>query len=773
VIRGEEGPDLDDVLRRSAAGARGELSDLLGSIAGLGRADRRREAARALRMLREDRSSGPPEARTAPPRRRRAPRPRPLPPDVEPIDLPVESLPGIGPKAAQALRGQLVRTVGDLLELLPRRYEDRRRVVEVPDLREGVWAVVQGEVVHSRMRGPPWSRRVELRIESGGAGVDVVFFHARPGMSERFARGVAARLAGVPRRHGEGLQIAHPEIVAVGDEASEPGRVTARYPIVRGVAPRSLAKAVAAALDRPIPEVLPASLRDELGLPDRRTALAEIHRPSGEIDAASLAALEARATPAHRLLAAEELLLHEVVAAGRRAESEAARATPLRPGDAFSRVEAILPFVPTRAQRRVSAEILADLATDRPMRRLLQGDVGSGKTVVALAAIAAALDAGRQAAIMAPTEILAVQHARTLRGWVDALGHRLALVLGSQKSSERRKVRRDLELGSALLAIGTHALLTQSVDLPRLGLCVVDEQHRFGVAQRLALVEKGAAPHLLVMTATPIPRSLALALHGDLALSTLDERPPGRTPPATTVHGPKERERVYDAVQEALDRGERGFVVCPLVEDSEFSEAPGAVPLHEELARRFDRHAVALLHGRLGPEQKLAAMEEFAAGRARLLVATTIVEVGIDVPDATFVVVDGAERLGLSALHQIRGRVGRGGGPSRCLLVHGDVEPPSAGRLQDFAATDDGFEVAEIDLRVRGPGELWGLRQSGAGSGFAFADPLRDLPLIEPVRRAAREIRAADPDLADSPRIAEAVRRRWPVTGRPVREDAG
>ncbi len=775
VIRGEEGPDLDDVLRGLRGDADpGELSQVLASLAGLGRADRRREAARALRLLREAPTSKPAELGEAPARRRRAPKAAAIDDDLAPIDRPVHSLPGIGAKAAEALAKHFVHTVGELLELLPRRYEDRRKVVLVPALEEGVWAVVQANVVHSRLRGPPWSRRIELVVESGGAELDVVFFHARPGMGERFVPGVAVRLAGVPRHHGDGLQIAHPEVVAVGDEATGEGRVAPRYSMVRGVAPRSLAKAIGAALELPIPEVLPASLRDSLGLPERRTALAEIHSPSAQIDARSLAALEARTTSAHRLLAAEELFLHEVVAAGRQVEAGLARATALGGGArALSKVEGVLPFALTAAQRRVAGEILSDLATPRPMRRLLQGDVGSGKTVVALTAIVAALDAGKQAAIMAPTEILAVQHARTLRPWLDALGHRLALVIGSQKSGERKKVRRGLQLGSAGLAIGTHALLTRSVDLPRLAVCVVDEQHRFGVAQRLRLVEKGESPHLLVMTATPIPRSLALALHGDLALSTLDERPPGRRAPQTSVHGPKERGGVYRVVEEALDRGERGFVICPLVEESEFSEAPGAVPLHEELARRFERHTVALLHGRLGPQEKLTAMEDFAAGRARLLVATTIVEVGIDVPDATFVVVDGAERFGLSQLHQIRGRVGRGGGESRCLVVHGDVEPQSIARLRSFAATDDGFEVAEIDLRVRGPGELSGLRQSGAGTGFAFADPLRDIDLLGPVRQAARDALAADPELLGSGAIARAAQRRWPVVGRPVRQDAG
>jgi ATP-dependent DNA helicase RecG len=416
---------------------------------------------------------------------------------------------------------------------------------------------------------------------------------------------------------------------------------------------------------------------------------------------------------------------------------------------AIARARAALGFALTSAQARVVEEISADLRTAHPMRRLLQGDVGSGKTAVAMLAAAHAVSASAQVAFMAPTEVLAEQHFRALEPLSQAMGLRAALMLGGERASHRKRARKELAEGRIDLVVGTHALLSEGVQFARLRLAIVDEQHRFGVGQRLRLVDKagGLAPHLLVMTATPIPRSLALTLHGDLAASVLDEMPPGRIPPVTRAYRSSERGEALRQLERGLDKGGQAFVICPAIEPNEETGVRSALEAFDELSQRFARHGVALLHGQLAPEQKQQAMERFTRGEARVLVSTTIVEVGVDVAAANVILIEHAERFGLAQLHQLRGRVGRAGQRSACLLVHEAASEEARERVRILCECSDGFRIAEEDLRLRGPGELFGRKQSGL-PGFRYGDLRRDLPLLQQAQALAQTLIARDPGLS-------------------------
>ena len=703
---------------------------------------------------------------------------------------PVETLPGVGKVIGQALRRRGIETTGDLVFVFPRRYDDERAITTIGDLVEGERQVTVGQVAAVRASGYGRHRRVEVTLEplpEHGSGVHallrLVWFKAPPGVVNRYERGATVRASGLVDSYRGALQMAHPDTSIVsGEEDAELG-IAPRYPDVPGVAPRTLARAVRAAVQRHAHELegaVPTRVQEEEGIGSLSAAIEALHFPPREMDDATLDRWNARSTEHHARLAFEEFFLLEIALHRRRVEESAVRAEPLVPEHGpRERAVSALPFALTPAQQRVTAEIAADLESDRPMRRLLQGDVGSGKTAVAMLAAAHAVAAGAQVAFMSPTEILAEQHFRSFEPIARALGLRITLVVGGARASHRRKVIEGLAAGTIDVAVGTHALLTEGVQFRRLRLVMVDEQHRFGVGQRLRLVQKGASegeqvsPHLLVMTATPIPRSLALALYGDLDVSVVDEMPPGRIAPVTRQYPRAKREEALRQLDRALEAGGQAYVICPLVEESEESDLRDATTTHEEMQARFGTERVELMHGRLKDEDRQRAMSRFARGEAKVLVATTVVEVGVDVPAANVVMIEHAERFGLAQLHQLRGRVGRGGQRSACLLVHEARTEDAVARISVLCETNDGFRIAEEDLRIRGPGELFGRKQSGL-PGFRFGDLRRDLPLLSRAREAARRVYERDPDLAlPENAVARSAIERLEREQQVVREEAG
>jgi len=666
-------------------------------------------------------------------------------------DRPVETLPGIGKVSGVALRTRGVETVGDLIWLLPLGYRDERRVLSIAELEVGSHQLTAGTV--ESVRGGRRMAQVTLRDLEGDAQLRLVWFNSPPGLLSRFAEGACFRVAGEVQAYRGELSITHPQtqFVAAG-QAPEGGGIVPRYPIVPGVAPKVLSKAVGAALSRAastmVGAVPEATLKDE-GLPTLSGALVALHAPPSDLDEDGLVALEEQRSPAQLRLAFEEFFMLELALHRRRVDEQGVVAEALDYDEvALARARGALGFELTAAQTRVVAEIDEDMGEARPMRRLLQGDVGSGKTAVAMLAAARAISAGGQVAFMAPTEILAEQHFRSLQPVAEAMGVRCALVLGGARASHRRATRKALVEGRLDLAVGTHALLTEGVVFNRLRLVIVDEQHRFGVGQRLRLVDKSGAmsPHLLVMTATPIPRTLTLALHGDLSSSVLDELPPGRIPPVTRAYSLDERERALRQLERALEKDGQAYVVCPVIEDSEDNELRTAEEAYRELSVRFERWGVGLLHGRLPADEKQRVMDGFVAGELRVLVSTTVIEVGVDVARANVILIEQAERFGLAQLHQLRGRVGRAGQASGCLLVHDAKGEEARARIAILCESHDGFRIAEEDLRLRGPGELFGRRQSGL-PGFRFGDLRRDGPLLERARDAAQAVFDADPQL--------------------------
>jgi ATP-dependent DNA helicase RecG len=687
------------------------------------------------------------------------------------LEQPVESLPGLGRALGLALRSRGLATLEDLIWLLPLGYHDERDVTPLAELAVGQRQVTEGRVVSARMGG---RRMAEVWLEDPhkppgqGARLRLAWFRVPGGLLQRFREGMRFRVAGNVESYCGALGMTHPQTERVDGEAgAQAAGIVPRYPVVPGVPPKPLRKLIGLALARAafeLPEALPAAIREREQLGTTRAALTALHAPpAGLADQELLRWNEAR-TEHHARLAFEEFFLLELALQRRRIEEQGVSAEPLpRVPAALERARAALPFALTAAQARVIDEISADLEASRPMRRLLQGDVGSGKTAVAMLSAAHTIAAGAQVAFMAPTEILAEQHFRSLSRVAEAMGLRAALVLGGERASHRQKTRKALAEGRVDLAIGTHALLSEGVVFARLGLVIVDEQHRFGVGQRLRLVGKsapGTAPHLLVMTATPIPRTLALAAYGDLASSVIDELPPGRIPQVTRAYPREQRGEALRQLERALETGGQAYVVCPTIEPSEEGpEAQGvlagrgpelnlrsALETYEELAARWPQYGVALLHGALGNDDKQAALARFGSGQARVLVATTIVEVGLDVPKANCILIENAERFGLAQLHQLRGRVGRGGQRSACLLVHEAASEIARERIRALCETHDGFRLAEEDLRLRGPGELFGRKQSGL-PGFRFGDLRRDQPLLARARELAHETFERDPQL--------------------------
>ncbi|RMH42085.1 MAG: ATP-dependent DNA helicase RecG [Deltaproteobacteria bacterium] len=673
---------------------------------------------------------------------------------VGPLDRPVTDLPGIGPKLAAALAERSIETVEDLVWLVPRRYDDVRRAIPLEEAvaRVGERVTTAGDVAAARFlrRGP--RRWVEVRLADGRARLVVRWFHAHAGMVKRFPRGARVAVSGVVRARAGAIEMANPDVLGAG-----PG-ILPRYGALPGVPPATLRKACWAAVERArdhIVDGVPADVAARAGLAPLADALLSLHAPPEDLPVDAVDALNAGTSPWHRRLAFDDLFFLGLAVARRRRRQRSFEAVPCPiPPARDAALSRALPFALTAAQRRAIDAIGADLARSVPMNRLLQGDVGSGKTAVAFAAAHQVIAAGRQVALMAPTELLAEQHAAALAPWCDALGIRLALLTASTPRGVRASTLGLLEAGRVDLAVGTHALIADGVRFAGLGLAIVDEQHRFGVAQRLRLRGKGdaSAPHLLVMTATPIPRTLALTAYGDLDVTTIDELPPGRTPPQTRVlSGKAGRRAALAELRRCIAAGGRAYVVCPLVEPSDAADRAAATAVAAELAGALAPARVGLVHGRMAQPERDAAMAAFRAGDIDVLVATTVIEVGVDVPEATLMVVEDADAFGLAQLHQLRGRVGRGGGASQCLLVtRGGHTSDGAQRLAVMAQTTDGFRIAEADLRMRGPGELFGARQAGLPK-LRFGDLQRHAELLALARDEAERLIARDPDLARHP----------------------
>jgi len=668
----------------------------------------------------------------------------------------------------------------DLALHLPLRYEDETQLTPLSQLRDGLTAQVEAVVADCRVEARP-RRQLLVRLRDRGEELLLRFLHFYPSQQKALAPGTRVRARGEVRAGFFGREMVHPVVKPVAEGSPLPQTLTPVYPASAQLPQAYLRKAIASALQRAaLHEVLPPALLPPR-LPGLREALQVLHHPPPQ---ASLAALSDHSHPAWQRLKFEELLAQQLAQAQARQEREARRAPALRAAAGAGlqqRLGAALPFALTAAQQRAGAEIAADLGREQPMHRLLQGDVGSGKTVVAALAAAQAIDAGWQCALMAPTEILAEQHFRKLVHWLEPLGVGVAWLTGSRKGKARAQMLARVASGEAALVVGTHAVIQDDVHFARLGLAIVDEQHRFGVQQRLALRRKlvgqgdggGLEPHLLMMTATPIPRTLAMTYFADLELSTIDELPPGRTPVLTKVFADTRRAEVVARIRDELAQGRQAYWVCPLIDDSAKGVAaqahagdadvkgrgagrsPGesldlrhATQTFEELSAALPGHTVGLLHGRMKPADKASVMAEFVAGRLQLLVATTVIEVGVDVPNASLMVVEHAERFGLSQLHQLRGRVGRGSAASACVLLYASpLGETGKARLKAMLDTHDGFEIARRDLEIRGPGEFMGARQSGDAL-LRFADLAEDSALLQQARRAAPLLLQQHPDAA-------------------------
>jgi ATP-dependent DNA helicase RecG len=656
-------------------------------------------------------------------------------------ETPLVELRGIGPVRSRDLAAAGYRVVRDLLFHLPFRYEDRRNLETVNRVDSETSYLLCGRLeklsrVRLRRRG---SSMVRGRLVDDTGELAVVWFN-RPYLLEQVSPDKTYLLYGSVRRRAEHWELLNPTCEPA-EEALHSGRIVPVYSALGKLGSKALCRLMDQVLDHiqletELTDRLPGDLLDTYSLPSLATALTTLHRPQGEI---SVDRLNDRQTPAHeRLIYGEFFKLQLELAVLRSLETRERKAHRHDWGEPTQRrLEELLAFSLTAAQKRVLGEIREDMSSPHPMLRLLQGDVGSGKTIVAALALAVALESGHQGVFMAPTEILAEQHHRTLE---RLLGERFRVGLLTSSSPDQGQLRRELAAGHIQLAVGTHSLIQESVSLRRLGIAVIDEQHRFGVAQRRLLQDKGVRPDLLVMTATPIPRSLALTAYGDLALSVIDELPPGRTPISTRVVARSSRPAVYRWLRRRLDLGGQAYVVFPLIDDSERVDAAAVSGFGKEVRALLRRHRSEILHGRSSREERARIMSDFASGEVKVLVATTLVEVGLDVPRATVMVIESAERFGLSQLHQLRGRIGRGSEPSTCIAIHGRLSSElTARRLDIFASSTDGFRVAEADLEIRGPGDLLGTRQSGVPM-FRVADLVADREWLEIARKDAREL---------------------------------
>jgi len=668
---------------------------------------------------------------------------------------PVTAMRGVGSVLAEKLRRLGVSQVQDLLFVLPSRYEDRTRIASIGALSPGERTTVEGEVLLTEV---VYRRRRQMlcRISDGSGFLTLRFFYFSSAQQNGLARGTRIRCFGEVRRGPLGLEIVHPEYRRVLEQEAAPleETLTPIYPLTEGVPQGRLRALITQALNEldtaAVRDWIPARLIQPLGLPSLKEALTYVHRPPRE---AQLADLDCGRHPAQRRLAFEELLAHHVSLKLLKQAVKTDPAWPLEDREQLqSRFLASLPFALTAAQARVLREIDADLSGARPMVRLLQGDVGCGKTIVAAAAAArtAGSGGGLQVALMAPTELLAEQHYNNFRKWLEPLRLTVGLASGSQPARTRRSVLETLASGELQVVVGTHALFQAEMDFAKLALVIVDEQHRFGVQQRMLLQEKGRRegryPHQLIMTATPIPRTLAMTAYADLDISVIDELPPGRTPVKTVVVPEQRRDEVVARIVQSCRAGRQVYWVCPLIEESEELRSQAAEETHAALTAALPEVKVGLVHGRMTPARKDEAMVAFKGGKTQLLVATTVIEVGVDVPNATLMVVENAERMGLAQLHQLRGRVGRGAEASTCVLLYkAPLSQLARERLNAIRETNDGFEVARRDLELRGPGELLGTRQTGLAQ-LRVADLIRDSDLLPRVQEAAELLLSSYPD---------------------------
>jgi len=676
-------------------------------------------------------------------------------------DIPVTELKGVGSALAEKLARLGIASLQDLLFHLPHRYEDRTRIIPMGSLRVGDVAVVEGEVMKADLvMGRRRSLQITLKDNSGF--LVLRFFHFNAAQKNQLAEGTQVRCYGEVRPGRAGYEFYHPEYQTNPPPMPAEGQATLTpvYPLTEGIQQprvRGLCQQALGYLQRhPIRDWLPAELLAGYQLPGITEAVQLVHSPPANAPVHLL--MEGR-HPAQQRLVMEELLAHQLSLLQVREQIQARQALPLLPtGNLSERFLEELPFALTGAQRQVMSEIRQDLSQPLPMLRLVQGDVGSGKTVVAALAALQTIGAGAQVALMAPTEILAEQHYQNFSGWLEPLGVQVAWLSGKVKGKARKDALETVHTGAASVVIGTHALFQNDVLFHRLALVIVDEQHRFGVHQRLALREKGVggtlAPHQLIMTATPIPRTLAMSAYADLDTSVIDELPPGRKPVETIVIPDSRREDVIDRVHSACTDGRQAYWVCTLIEESEALQCQAAEVTEQELTERLPGLKIGLVHGRLKSAEKVAVMDQFKQGELDLLVATTVIEVGVDVPNASVIIIENPERLGLAQLHQLRGRVGRGEQASFCVLMyHPPLSANGKARLQALRDSQDGFVIAEKDLEIRGPGEVLGTRQTGMMQ-FRLADFERDKGWIEPVREMA-------PGLMRHPQLVQALIRRW------------
>jgi ATP-dependent DNA helicase RecG len=728
------------------------------------------------------------------------------------LSTPVQYVKGVGPRIAEILAAKGIHTVGDLLHYLPFRYEDRLNPRGISELRAGEMASVIGEVRNSGLLRTRSKPIFQLTVGQGRARLRCLWFNATY-LQDKFKPGQMIALYG--RVEGDQrtreLQIIQPQFELLGDstehgssdadkkaaESLEIGRIVPIYEAAGPVTSKRFRKIVRTALDNLTPELpdpIPAAVRSHMGLVSPRAAIWNVHWPEpGE----SFADLQSSRTPAHIRMIFDELFFVELGLELKRQQLKAQTGIAFKLDDRVrSAIKKILPFHPTAAQKRVLKEIAADMEKPYPMRRLLQGEVGSGKTIVSFEAAIIAIENGYQVALMAPTEILAQQHYFSARRILENAGYRIVLLTGSLEADRKREIRRHIAQGGAQLVIGTHALLQEKVEFANPGLVIVDEQHRFGVMQRLKLMKKGAGatddanvgtaamgrpvergsaaasaagePDVLVMTATPIPRTLALTLYGDLDLSVLDQLPPGRTPIITKQVTDDQSPKVWDFVRKQVAGGHQAYIVYPVIAENEESELKAAIKMYRELSGHvFADLKVGLLHGRLDADLKDQVMRMFQRGELHILVATTVIEVGVDVPNASVMVIEHAERFGLAQLHQLRGRIGRGAAKSYCVLMTGGkVTEEGQRRLQAMVDTNDGFKIAELDLELRGPGEFFGTRQAGMPD-FRVANIIRDAQLLEAAKREAAAVLAGPNSEVSSEEISRALvemRARWQHT---------
>jgi ATP-dependent DNA helicase RecG len=677
------------------------------------------------------------------------------------LETEVQYVKGVGTKLAQVLSKLNLYTLGDLLFHLPRRYEDRRHFRKIAHARAGDAVTVSGKLVtvdNVKVRNLTLTKAY---LDDGSGVLELVWYN-QPYMKDTLNKLRNSQIVayGIIKESPYGLQMETPEWEDLPDGADPDSllsvnRIVPIYPLTEGIRQKRMRQIIWNAVQYAhlAPEILPRSVRERLGLMPIQHALQQIHFPDSEqsID------------PARQRLVFEEFFLMQLGVGLQRQRTRQERGIAMRiDADRLNEMlHRIVPFELTNAQKRVIREIWSDMAQPHPMNRLLQGDVGSGKTIVAAAAILAAVDNQYQAAMMAPTEILAEQHYINLHRLFQPLGISVELLVGRLSNKQRQQARERIATGRGMVAVGTHALIQEGVEFARLGLAIIDEQHRFGVLQRAALRDKGVMPHVLVMTATPIPRTLTLTLYGELDVSIIDELPPGRKPVRTHWKTPEERLKVYAGVRKLVEQGRQAYVICPLIDESDKLQVRAAEQMAEHLQKDvFPDLRVGLLHGRMKPAEKEAVMDAFRAGELDILVSTTVIEVGVDVPNAAAIVIEDADRFGLAQLHQLRGRVGRSDHQSYCVLIANPKSDDGQRRMEIMTRTNNGFLIAEEDLRIRGPGEIYGTRQSGMPS-FRVADLVKDMRLLEVARQEAFHLLEQDPDLSrpEHAALREAVER--------------